>query len=471
MQLPISHLPHRGQIWSWISFDVANQSFTLLINTVLFSLFFTQVVYTQPDKDAVWSYAFAGSMLLVVLASPVAGAIADDRSCKKAWLLGTGVTCAVLTCLFSVLGRDSLWLALLLYIPANFCFNIGENFLASFLPQLAKRDDMARVSGFSWCMAYIAALLLLVITVGAITVFKLQDPQRWGGLFIFAGAWFLAFSIPTLLFLREAKTNAPSPGNPVVIGFQRLIASAKSTAHFRDLATLLLGSFFYGVAMSTIISFASILVTRLGFDVTRSIIFIAVVTLAGVVGTIIPACFQDRLGHKRTVVGLLLVWVVATLGFSYYAWTYARGQAATPPVAAAQWPMWVFACLIGFGLGSLGSANRAFVAYLTPRARSAEVFGLWGLTFKLAALGTIPFGLMMAHVGMPAALLTLTGFVLAGLMVTLFVNEQRGAGAARAEDARVSPSLCAGCGYDCGMSTAPACPACGKARAGVVVGV
>jgi UMF1 family MFS transporter len=467
MKLPISHLPNRGQIWAWISFDVANQSFTLLINTVLFSLFFTEVVYTQPDKEAVWSYVFAGSMLLVVLASPVAGAIADDRSCKKQWLLGTGVVCAALTCLFAVLGPDSLWLALLLYVPANFCFNIGENFLASFLPQLARREDMARVSGFSWCIAYLAALALLIITVGAITVFGLQDSRRFGPLFIFAGVWFLAFSIPTLLFLREAKANAPSPGNPLVIGFTRLIESAKSTAQFRDLAVLLLGSFFYGVAMSTVISFASLLVKELRFNVTKTVIFIAVVTIAGVVGTVIPAYFQDRLGHKRTIVSLLMVWLVATSGFAYYAWEHARGQAQSPPVVVAQWPMWVFACLIGFGLGSLGSANRAFVAYLTPRARSAEVFGLWGLTFKLSAVGTVPFGVMMSRVGMPAALLTLCGFVLVGLFVTLFVNERRGADAARKEDERLAKPVCAGCGraLDGLEASVAACPDCGRARA------
>ena len=40
----------------------------------------------------------------------------------------------------------------------NFAFSIGENFLASFLPSLARPQEMARVSGFSWACAYGAAL-------------------------------------------------------------------------------------------------------------------------------------------------------------------------------------------------------------------------------------------------------------------------------------------------------------------------
>jgi MFS transporter, UMF1 family len=332
--------------------------------------------------------------------------------------------------LLAVLQPGQLWLAILIYVPANFCFNIGENFLASFLPQLAKRDDMARVSGFSWCIAYIAALVLLALTVGAMLAFGWKDPHAWRPLFVFAGVWFIAWSIP----LRERKMGEPTAGNPIVVGFSRLVSSAKSTAQFRDLATLLLGSFFYGMAMSVVISFATILTAKLGFGSVMLVVFVAVVTVAGVFGTIIPAFFQDRIGHKRTVLWLLVVWMIATLGFAFYAWTHTRGLQAVPPVVVAQWPMWVFACLIGFGLGSLGSANRAFVAYLTPASRSAEVFGLWGLTFKLAAVGTVPFGLMLTYVSMPAALLLLTGFVVVGFCVTLAVNTQRGVSAARAQD-------------------------------------
>jgi UMF1 family MFS transporter len=227
---PLRGLPGQGQLWSWISFDVANQSFTLLINTLLFSIFFQQVVVRDPAVDDwLWSLVYAASMMLVVIASPVAGAIVDARACKKLGLLLSGFACAALTCALGLIQPGQFWIAVLIYVPANFAFNIGENFLASFLPQLAKREDMARVSGFSWCIAYAAALLLLIITAGSILLFKLNSAADYGGLFIFAGVWFLVFIIPTLLYLKEDKTNAPSVGNPIIIGFTRLAASARST--------------------------------------------------------------------------------------------------------------------------------------------------------------------------------------------------------------------------------------------------
>ena len=35
---PLNGFPQQRHLWSWISFDVANQSFTLIINTFMFWL-------------------------------------------------------------------------------------------------------------------------------------------------------------------------------------------------------------------------------------------------------------------------------------------------------------------------------------------------------------------------------------------------------------------------------------------------
>ena len=78
---PLKGLPQQRQIWSWISYDVANQSFTLIVNTMLFSVFFGAVIVQDDTKDdRLWSLAFGGSMLLAALLSPLAGAAAAERT-------------------------------------------------------------------------------------------------------------------------------------------------------------------------------------------------------------------------------------------------------------------------------------------------------------------------------------------------------------------------------------------------------
>jgi UMF1 family MFS transporter len=430
---PLAGLPNQGQLWSWISFDVANQSFTLIINTLLFSLFFTKVVLRgQGDTSTVWSLTFAGSMLLVVVASPIAGAVADARSAKKRFLLATGLICGGLTCLFGLIEPGQLSLALLLYVPANFCFNIGENFLASFLPELARREHFGKLSGFSWGVAYSAALLLLVLTAAAMKVFHLMDAASWRPIFVGAGLWFIAFAIPTLLFLRERRqpVAAASARSILVEPFARLMKTAREASKFRDLFMLLAASLFYGGAMSVIISFASIMAEQFGLNEVALVVFVAVITVSGVIGTLFPTLFQDRLGNKVTTLILLGFWLVAALLFAWYSRVYAL---APVKEAVPIWPLWALGNVVGFGLGSLGAANRAFVGALTPPDRSAEFFGLWGLVFKLAAVLIVPFAMVKDRIGLAAAFLVLAGLVVVGLVLTLFVDERRGIAAAGGE--------------------------------------
>lgn len=430
---PLRGVAEPRQVWSWISFDVANQSFTLLINTLLWPIFLASVVLQDKDRgDVLWSVMYSASMVLTVLASPVMGAMADARACKKTFLVGTGLACGVLTCGLALVPAHGVLWAFVLYIPANFLYSMGENFLASFLPELARRDQVGRVSGFSWACAYGAALLLLVITAGAMGALGLKAPEDWRAFFVFAGLWFIAFAVPTMVILRErARPVALRAGRSAVgEGFARLRETLVHARKHRDLLMLLAASLFYGTAMNVVIVFASRLAQDFGFSDVDLVIFTAVITVSGIVGTLGPTLFQDRIGHRRTTVILLVIWLATALGLAWVAHQFAL---SANPQAFPRWPLWVAGNLLGLGLGSLGSANRAFVAYLTPASRSGEYFGLWGLVFKLAAVGTVPFALVKAWLGMAESLLVLAGFVVVGLAVTMLVNERRGAEAAREE--------------------------------------
>ncbi len=431
---PLNGFPQQRQLWSWISFDVANQSFTLIINTLLFSIFFSKVVVRNDAiDDRIWALTYGGSMLLTAILSPLAGAAADERSWKKRFLIGSGLMCGIFTCGLGFIQPGQIWLAVLLYVPANFAFSIGENFLASFLPSLAKQDQVGRVSGFSWACAYGAALLLLILTAVAMVALKLESADAWRPFFVFAGLWFLAFTIPTVLWLDEPKSPriVVHPGrNLLGAGFVRLVETVRETARYRDLALLLVASLFYGTGMSVVVFFASKLAAEYGFQQVDLVVFVAVITLSGIIGTIIPTLYQDKLGHRRSVLIFLVIWLVTALGFAFYAHLYEVHARSGAAGGYPTWPLWLIGNLLGFGLGSLGSANRAFVSYLAPVNREAETFGIWGLMWKLSAITTFPFAWVKDTVGTTEALLVLAAFLFAGLVLTLFIDERRGHAAA-----------------------------------------
>ena len=426
---PLNGFPQQRQLWSWISFDVANQSFTLIINTLLFSIFFSQVVVRNDAiDDRVWALTYGGSMLLTAILSPLAGAAADERAWKKRFLVASGLMCGIFTCALGFVQPGQIWLAILLYVPANFAFSIGENFLASFLPGLAKQNEVGRVSGFSWACAYAAALLLLILTAGAMLALKLESADNWRPFFVFSGLWFLAFTIPTMIWLDESQVpRVMHPGrNLLSAGFVRLAETVRETARYKDLAILLVASLFYGTGMSVVVFFASKLAVEYGFKQVDLVVFVAVITISGIVGTVIPTLYQDKLGHRRSVVIFLAIWLATALGFAFYAYLYESHARSGAVGDYPTWPLWLIGNLLGFGLGSLGSANRAFVSYLAPPNREAEIFGIWGLMWKLSAIMTFPFAWVKDTVGTAEALLVLAGFILAGLILTLMIDERRG---------------------------------------------
>jgi UMF1 family MFS transporter len=277
-------------------------------------------------------------------------------------------------------------------------------------------------------MAYAAALLLLLLSAGAMIGLGLESVDRWRPFFMFSGLWFFAFAIPTMLWLREPQStpHLETGRNMFTEGFTRLRESIRNTRHHRDLAILLAASLFYGTGMSVVFFFASKLAEEFGFTQVDLVIFIAVLTISGIVGTILPTFWQDKIGHRRSMLLLLTLWLGTALGFAWYAHLHELHDATGPHTPFPTWPLWLIGNLLGFGLGSLGSASRAFVGFFAPPDREAETFGMWGLMMKLAAIMTFPFAWVKDTIGTSAALLVLAGFLATGLILTLFIDEKRG---------------------------------------------
>src|SRR5438093_6099154 len=90
------------EIWAWCLYDFANSSFSTLIVTVAYSVYFVQVVAGDlPDGEAerLWFRGYAASMLIAAILCPTLGAIADARAAKRAFLIGSTVVCVISTAL------------------------------------------------------------------------------------------------------------------------------------------------------------------------------------------------------------------------------------------------------------------------------------------------------------------------------------------------------------------------------------
>ncbi|MEM7621772.1 MAG: MFS transporter [Planctomycetota bacterium] len=463
---PFAGLAKPREVFAWGLYDLANQSFTLIIITLLFSLYVQQVVTPRPvltdaevalidavesgetaatpEYDALcvqietadnqgrwnWSLMHGGSLLIVVVLSPLAGAIGDARGWRKQFLMGAGVGCALLTCGLGFVGPEMVLLAALIYIPANVCYQVGENFLASFLPDVSTPQTLGRVSATGWTMGYIGALILLVFSLAFMLAFGWDDPAEWRPFFVLSGLWFLLGIIPTQLVLKsdDPLPNAKSAGL-IDQSFGRLFETARHAGEYREVVKFLTAFLVYGFGVQVIVGFASIIARGFGFADTDLVIFVAQITIMAGLAAALTARFQDRYGARATVLFYLVVWLASSAALVAIKLIW--------PTGGPQWPLWVVGNGLGVGLGGIGTASRSLLAKFAPHHRRAEFFGLWGMTYKLAAaVGVLSFGAVSRVFGEVASLVLLTSFFAVGFVLMLRVNEVAGMCAARRVERR-----------------------------------
>ena len=420
---PLAGLDRPREVLAWAMYDFANQSFTLLIITLLFPIYFKQVVVGDEQRgDALWSIVGSASLALVVIASPIIGALADARSARKLVLMGTGVAAAILTMLLALAAPNTILLAALLFIAANFCYQIGENFLASFLPDVSTPRTIGRVSAIGWTTGYIGALLLLAITLGLMTTLKWTDPQHWRPFLVFAGIWFALGIIPALITLKEVRCETPESTSALALARQRLTDTIKHAAHYRQLVRFLIAFFIYGMGVQTIIYFAGILAKDFGFSDTKLILFMLQITITAGIGAVVVGMHQDRIGAKKTIAILLLIWIASCAAMAALAIIPAAPEAL----------FWIIGNGLGIGLGGIGTASRSMVGRLTPTHKTAEFFGLWGMVYKGAGVvGVLSFGQVKAWIGTGPSLIMLTAFFVIGFILIKRVDELAGVRAKR----------------------------------------
>ena len=81
-------LKNKKEIIAWSLYDFANQPFTTLIVTFIFSAFFTESLAQDNQQGTyLWSLGISITAIVVALTSPFLGALADSGGYRKAFLI------------------------------------------------------------------------------------------------------------------------------------------------------------------------------------------------------------------------------------------------------------------------------------------------------------------------------------------------------------------------------------------------
>ena len=429
-----TELAPKREIFGWGMFDFANQGYTLLIITVIYGDLFTRVIVGDaPDYrlgNLFWSLALAASYLMVVVANPLCGAIMDYSASRKRFLFASYLLTVFTTALLYFVEPGWIAVAMLLILLSNFAYSMGEGFISSFLTDLGPRKALGWISGLGWGMGYIGGLIATAFTLFFLGDVSLENYTtiRWVG--PFAGIFFLLAAIPTFLWVRERGTAQKLPPGQglMAVGVARIKRTLAEIQQFRDLRTLLISIFFAMAGIYIIIAFSFIYGAQvIGWDeAVRNYMFVTV-QITAAIGAIGFGFIQSRIGARTTYIISLLLWLLAIVAI----WQTPAFTALLGRWLGVDWQaqyVFLFAgVLAGTSLGSSQSAGRALVGVLTPNGKSAEFFGFWGMSSKLAAVfGIVGLGLIQWAFGLADAILFCLVLFVIAIICVLPVNESRG---------------------------------------------
>ena len=140
-------------------------------------------------------------------------------------------------------------------------------------------------------------------------------------------------------------------------------------------------------------------------------------TIFAGVGSLGFGYVSDRVGPKKALVGVLVVWLVAIV---------------LAAVAVAPWMLVIAGPLVGAALGGTWTVSRVMLIALSPAEKLGEFFGIYSLAGKLSAVAgpTITAGILTALEGYGTlnyriAIGTLALIVALGLFLLLRVPDVR----------------------------------------------
>tara|TARA_B100001142_G_scaffold322457_1_gene370786 strand:- start:1163 stop:2419 length:1257 start_codon:yes stop_codon:yes gene_type:complete len=410
-------LKNRKEVLSWSLYDFANQPFTTVIVTFVYSAFFTKVIADNEQVGTtMWANAIAISAIIVAILSPILGAIADRGGYRKFFLILFTWIAAVFSILLYFPESGDVFFALSLFVIANVSFEMGTVFCNSYLPDLSNNENSGRISGFAWGLGFLGGLIALFLSF---FLFPDLDSVSIRKINVLVGVWFLIFSIPTFLFVKDRSKEIFSKQH-LLDSFNRIGMTLKTVSKYKVISQFLVARLFFNDALVTIFALGGIYaVGTLDFTFNEVMELGIVLNIAAGLGAFLFGYLEDKIGVDKVIKLTLVFLIFATLVAIW-----------APETDYSKELFWFSAVLIGLMVGPNQACSRSLMSQLTPKDKMNEFFGFFALTGKATSfVGPLLFGIVTSIYSQQIALwivvlLFVVGFVLFNRINFNLLNSQ-----------------------------------------------
>lgn len=376
-------------VWAWALYDFSNTIFSISILSVFFPLWLEENFGAGPN---VFNYVSAVAALGVVLTVPLFGALADFRQRRMPYLIGLTIISALATAGLDIAG--SVLAGMALFVAADVTYQSALVFYNALLPGVATGRSLDRVSGYGTGAGYIGAIFGLVVLTGFVSnADTIRQVMGSMGAWIQPGAehssnaflptaiLYVLFSLPTYFLVPDRPVRASRPFR-VRAAYRDVLSTVGNIRLYAGMGSFILATLLYMDAASTTIANMSFYGREVfGMEqtgISALILFSTAFAAAGCVGF---GYVSDRAGPKRTLLGILALWILAIV------------MVASAPTV---WVLFAAGPLVGIALGATWTVSRILLVFLSPPEKLGEFFGLYGIAGKVSTvLGSSLLGLLL----------------------------------------------------------------------------
>jgi MFS transporter, UMF1 family len=371
-------------VWAWVLYDFSNTIFSVTVLSLFFPLWVEGLVGDGGafSGAGLVNAATALAALLVVVTAPILGAVADLRQRRVPYLILLTLAAVALTAALDLAGGVVAGLAI--FVAADLAYQSALVFYNALLPSVAVGRGAGRISGYGTAVGYVGTLVALVVLtyiVGNATEIKafLGPLGGWmeagngdnSNAFLPTAILYLVFSLPAFFLVPD---RAVRERRPVSLGaaYTDVARTLRNLRGYAGVGTFIVATVLYTDAANTAIANMALYGTVV-FDMDtieiRNLLLFS--TVFAVVGSTVAGFMTDRAGPKRTLVVVLVIWLVAIV------------LAAT---AVGKWMLFLAGPFVGIALGGMWTVGRVMLVALSPPEKIGEFFGLFSLAGKVSAV-------------------------------------------------------------------------------------
>lgn len=413
MNVSTAYLEHQMEVkqrslLSWALYDWANSSFSAIIQTFIFAIYFTQTLASNPTNGgALWGLLNGVAAIVIAILGPILGAIADHGGSRKSWLGFFTTLCIICTTLLWFVCPNSTTLTYPFFVTfiSIIASELAFIFYNAMLPSLAPPNQLGRWSGWGWSFGYVGGMCSLVFSL---IILQYGVDVRYT--FILCAVWYFLFSLPLFFFTPSTSGKGKPAMQAVHDGIMELLQTLNEVRRYKEIAKFLIARMFYVDGLTTLFAFGGVFAaSEFGMNQSEILLFGITLNISAGIGAALFAWVDDWIGPKQLILISLVGMSIPTL------WLL-----LTPSLFL----FWTLGISAGVFVGPVQSASRSMMAHLAPKHLQNEMFGFFAFSGKATSfLGPMLVSLLILQFeSLRIGLLVVVVFYLIGAAIMTTVK-------------------------------------------------